>query len=551
MPELHLESSGHVDGFARASLPPAALWPDLVFDGLDYPKRLNGTVELLDRWLAKGHGERPAIKAAAGTWSYAQLAETVDRIAAVLVEDMGFVPGNRVLMRGPNNPMMAACVLAVWKAGGVAVNTMPLLRARELAYILDKAQVQLALCDARFLPDLEAARAQSPLLRRIVAFNGDGTDSLESLLVAKRPGFAACDTAADDVSLIAFTSGTTGRPKGTMHFHRDLLAICDTTPLHVIRPDAADTFIGSPPFAFTFGLGVQLLFPLRAGASTALVEQPAPANLLAAIGQFGATILATAPTAYRAMLDQVKPGSLASLKKCISAGEHLPLPTFEAWLKATGMRIIDGIGSTEMLHIFIAAAGDDIRPGATGRAVPGYQARVVDEQGNDVKPGAIGRLAVRGPTGCRYLADPERQQEYVKGGWNYTGDAYRRDGDGYFWYCARTDDMIVSAGYNISGPEVENVLLDHPKVKECGVVGAPDAERGMVVKAFIVLREPNDAGAATAKELQDYVKREIAPYKYPRAVAFVASLPRTETGKLQRFRLRQMAAEASTGGEAR
>ncbi len=556
MRELRLEPSGHVDGFARANLPPAELWPDLVFDGLDYPKRLNGTVELLDRWLGRGHGARAAIKAAAGSWSYAQLAETVDRIAAVLVEDLGFVPGNRVLMRGPNNPMMAASILAVWKAGGVAVNTMPLLRARELAYVIDKAQVRFALCDGRFLADLEAAKQQAPVLQRIVPFNSESRDSLESLLVAKRSGFRACDTAADDVCLIAFTSGTTGRSKGTMHFHRDLLAICDTTPRHVIRPDADDTFIGSPPFAFTFGLGVQLLFPLRAGASTALVEQPSPPNLIGAIARLGATILATAPTAYRAMLDQIRPGDLARLKKCVSAGEHLPLPTFEAWRKATGISIIDGIGATEMLHIFIAASGDDIRPGSTGRAVPGYQARVVDDLGRDVKPGEIGRLAVRGPTGCRYLADPERQQEYVKGGWNYTGDAYRRDEDGYFWYCARTDDMIVSAGYNISGPEVENVLLDHPKVKECGVVGAPDAERGMVVKAYVVLRDGKDAGPATAKDLQDYVKREIAPYKYPRAVAFVDTLPRTETGKLQRFRLRQMAAaesaaEEPTGGGTR
>jgi 2-aminobenzoate-CoA ligase len=541
MRELNLEPSGYVDHFARENLPPAELWPDLIFNGLDYPKRLNGTVELL-----KGRPADPAIKAASGAWSYAQLAETVDRIASVLVEDLGMRPGNRVLLRGPNNPMMAASILAVWKAGGVAVNTMPLLRARELGYILDKAQVQFALCDARFLADLNAAKEQSRTLRKIVAFNSDAIDSLESLLVAKRPGFKACDTAADDVCLIAFTSGTTGLPKGTMHFHRDLLAICDTTPTHVIRPEPGDTFIGSPPFAFTFGLGVQLLFPLRAGASTALVEQPSPPNLITAIGQFGATILSTAPTAYRAMLDQVKPGQLASLKKCVSAGEHLPLATFEAWRKATGISIIDGIGSTEMLHIFIAASGDDIRPGSTGRAVPGYEARVVDENGKDVPAGEIGRLAVRGPTGCRYLADPERQQGYVYGGWNYTGDAYRRDADGYFWYCARTDDMIVSAGYNISGPEVENVLLDHPKVKECGVVGAPDGQRGMIVKAYVVLRDPKDAGEATVKELQDYVKREIAPYKYPRAVAFVETLPRTETGKLQRFKLRQMAQEGGT-----
>jgi 2-aminobenzoate-CoA ligase len=539
--------SGHRDSFARDNLPPPEQWPDLIFDrapGLVYPERLNAAVEFVDRWVERGLGGRVALRTSAGSWTYALLADRINRIARVLVDDLGFVPGNRVLLRGPNNPMMAACCLAVWKAGGVAVNTMPLLRARELGYIIDKARVRFALCDARFLADLEAAKAQSNILERLVAFNTAGeAGTLEALIADKHGGFSACDTAQDDVALIAFTSGTTGPPKGTMHFHRDLLAICDTTPRHVIMPSVDDIFVGSPPFAFTFGLGVNLLFPLRMGASAALVEQPSPANLLAAIAEHGATILSTAPTAYRAMLDLLPDAKLATLRKCVSAGEHLPLATFEAWRRATGIAIIDGIGATEMLHIFIAAAGADIRPGATGKVVPGYEARVVDDNGNELPPGQIGRLAVRGPTGCRYLAD-ERQRAYVKDGWNYTGDAFWRDADGYFWYAARTDDMIVSAGYNISGPEVENVLLDHPKVKECGVVAAPDAERGAIVKAYVVLRDPADATAQTVRELQEFVKREIAPYKYPRAVEFVAALPRTETGKLQRFRLRQMAAEA-------
>ncbi len=543
--------SGHVDSFARDNLPPRSLWPDLIFDrttGLIYPDRLNAATEFVDKWVAQGHGDRAAIRAPGGTWSYAELKDKVDRIARVLVEDMGLVPGNRVLLRGPNNPMMAALNFAVLKAGGVLINTMPLLRARELAYILDKARVRFAIGDARFLADLEGAKTQAKLgtLERILAFNTDAQGSIDALMKGKPEGFVACDTAADDVALIAFTSGTTGPAKGTVHFHRDLLAICDTTPRHVIMPSIDDVFLGSPPFAFTFGLGMQLLFPLRMGASTALIEQPSPPNLLAAIPQFKATILATAPTAYRALLEPVKQTDISSLRKCVSAGEHLPRPTFDAWKAATGISIIDGIGATEMLHIFIASSGNDIRPGSTGKVVPGYEAKIVDAAGHELPPGQIGRLAVRGPTGCRYLDDPERQKAYVQNGWNFTGDAYSRDGQGYFWYAARTDDMIVSAGYNISGPEVENVLLDHPKVKECGVVAAPDEDRGAVVKAYVVLRDPRDATPETVKALQDFVKAEIAPYKYPRAVEFVEQLPRTETGKLQRFKLRQIATEAKT-----
>jgi 2-aminobenzoate-CoA ligase len=404
-----------------------------------------------------------------------------------------------------------------------------------------KAKVRLALCDHRLAEELEKARALTPDLDRVVYWGGAGSDSLEALMA--KPGyqqFAACDTAADDVCLIGFTSGTTGEPKGTMHFHRDMLATCDSYGRHVLRAQASDRFIGSPPLAFTFGLGGLVLFPLRVGASTILMEKAAPDDLLTAIGTLGATICFTAPTAYRAMLSKLAEHDISSLRKCVSAGEALPKPTFDAWLAATGIKILDGIGATEMLHIFIGSPEHEIRPGATGRPVPGYEARVVDERGNEVPPHTMGRLAVRGPTGCRYLADP-RQRQYVQDGWNITGDTYLMDGDGYFWYQARSDDMIVSAGYNIAGPEVEAALLEHPAVAECGVVGAADEERGQVVKAYVVLRPGHTGDGATTKLLQDHVKANIAPYKYPRAIEYVAALPRTQTGKLQRFELRRMA----------
>jgi 2-aminobenzoate-CoA ligase len=429
----------------------------------------------------------------------------------------------------------------VIKAGGVAVATMPLLRAKEIAYPLTKAKIRLALCDHRLAEDMEKARALAPDLERVVYWGGDTPDSLEPLMA--RPGyeeFAACDTAADDVCLIAFTSGTTGEPKGTMHFHRDILATCDSYGRHVLCAQAADRFIGSPPLAFTFGLGGLVLFPLRVGASTILLEKAAPDDLLAAMAELRATVCFTAPTAYRAMLGKLAEHDLSSLRKCVSAGEPLPKPTFDAWLAATGIKILDGIGATEMLHIFIGSPEREVRAGATGRPVPGYQARVVDAGGDELPPHSIGRLAVRGPTGCRYLADP-RQHQYVQNGWNITGDTYLMDEDGYFWYQARSDDMIVSAGYNIAGPEVEAVLLEHPAVAECGVVGAPDEERGQIVKAYVVLRPGHAGDAAATKGLQDHVKASIAPYKYPRAIEYVASLPRTQTGKLQRFELRRMA----------
>jgi 2-aminobenzoate-CoA ligase len=540
--------SAHLDTFARDNLPPRADWPDFLFSlpELKYPERMNCVTELLDRWIASGHGDRPCLISPVESLNYAQLAERVNRIANALVRDLGLVAGHRVLLRGPNSPMMVAAYLAVIKAGGVVVATMPLLRAKEIAYPIGKAKIRLALCDHRLADEMEKARPLAPDLRRVVYWGGGAADALEALM--GKPGydrFAACDTASDDVCLIGFTSGTTGEPKGTMHFHRDMLATCDSYGHHVLRAGVDDRFIGSPPLAFTFGLGGLVLFPLRVGASTILLEKAAPDDLLAAIGKFKATICFTAPTAYRAMLGKLSEHDISSLRKCVSAGEALPKATFDAWLKATGIKILDGIGATEMLHIFIGSPEDAIRGGATGKPVPGYEARVVDDRGNEVPPGTIGRLAVRGPTGCRYLAD-ERQRQYVQSGWNITGDTYLMDADGYFWYQARSDDMIVSSGYNIAGPEVEAALLAHPAVAECGVVGAPDDERGQVVKAYVVLRPGYAGDQATTKVLQEYVKATIAPYKYPRAVEYVTALPRTQTGKLQRFELRRMASAGAS-----
>jgi len=530
---------GAVDHFARDNLPPCELWPDYLLDRpeLRYPADLNAVSVLLDRWIASGHGDRPCLIGHDRTFTYAELARSVNRIANVLVDRLGLIPGGRVLLRSANNPMMAACYLAVLKAGGIAVGTMPLLRARELRHPIEKARITLAICDQRLAEEMLAAQSAAPELARIVMFHSDAPDGLEALMAEASAEFAARDTAAEDVALIAFTSGTTGVPKGTMHTHRDLLATCDSYARHVLRPGPEDRFIGSPPLAFTFGLGGLLLFPLYGGASTVLLEKPGPDELLAGIAAHRATICFTAPTAYRAMLGKLAGRDLSSLRKCVSAGEALPRATFEAWERATGIRIMDGIGSTEILHIFIAARAEDARAGSTGRPVPGYEARVLDEHGHEVPDGTPGRLAVRGPTGCRYLAD-ERQTVYVQNGWNMTGDTYLRDADGYFWYQARSDDMIVSAGYNIASPEVESVLLLHPAVVECAVVGAPDAERGMLVKAFVVLAPGFAGDAAMTKELQDFAKAEAAPYKYPRAIEYVDLLPRTETGKLQRFKLR-------------
>jgi 2-aminobenzoate-CoA ligase len=538
-----MAASAHIDTFARDNLPPEALQPSFRFDlpELRYPARLNACVELLDRMVEQGFGSRPCLVSPVETQTYAALLERVNRIANVLVNDVGLQPGNRVLLRAANNPMLAAAILAVIKAGGIAVPTMPLLRARELAYPIRKAKIALALCDARLSAEMDKARELGPEFVQTIYWGGGGSRSLEALMA--KPGyenFAPCDTASDDICLIAFTSGTTGEPKGTMHYHRDLLATCDSYGKHVLRANADDIFSGSPPLAFTFGLGGILLFPLRVGAATLLLEKAPPDDLLAAIEKFRVTVCFTAPTAYRAILSKLASYDISSLRKCVSAGEPLPKATWDAWHDATGLKIMDGIGSTEMLHIFIGSNEDDMRPGATGRPVRGYEAMVTDETGRELPPGTIGQLAVRGPTGCRYLAD-RRQTNYVRNGWNVTGDAYVMDADGYFWFQARSDDMIISSGYNIAGPEVESVMLTHPAVAECGVVGATDAERGQIVKAYVVLRPGHAGDAALTKALQDFVKAEIAPYKYPRAIEYVTSLPRTETGKLQRFRLRESA----------
>lgn len=536
------EPSAHVDSFARDHLPPQEQWPAMAWDTLPelqaYPKRMNCARELLDR-QAEIHGDRPVIHYNDEIWTYRQLLEAANRIAHVLVDDLGVKPGNRVLLRAPNNPMYVACWFAVMKVGAVAVATMPLYRWRELTYMADKAEIAVALCDWRLREDMQTTMKESRLLKRCLYFYEDGPDSLEARMATKPADFETVDTAWDDVCLIAFTSGTTGPAKGCMHFHRDVMAICDTFSRYVLKPTKDDIFTGSPPIAFTFGLGALVTFPMHAGASTVLVEQYNPQKMLETIQAKKVSVLFTAPTAYRAMTDMAKDHDISSLRKCVSAGETLPLPVWQGWHDLTGIKIIDGLGSTEMLHIFVTSAGDDIRPGATGKAIPGFEARVVDEAGNPVPPGVIGRLAVRGPTGCRYLDNPERQASYVQDGWNFTGDAYKCDEDGYFWYQARTDDMIVSAGYNISGPEVEAVMLLHPLVHECAVIGAPDDQRGQIVKAYVVLRDKSRACAETVKVLQDFVKAEIAPYKYPRAVEFIDALPRTQTGKVQRFVLRQ------------
>lgn len=538
--------SAHVDTFCRDQLPPAELWPRMDFSVLPelaYPAQLNCATELLDRMVETGHGDRTAFLFPGGRWTYRDVLEMSNRIANVLVDDLAVVAGNRVLLRGPNSPMMVACWFAIVKVGAVVVCTMPLLRVRELAYIADKAEISLALCDTRFAAECETAMKQTSAgavrAGSTIHFATNDAGSLETMMVAKPATFTNADTAADDPVLIAFTSGTTGNAKGTMHFHRDVMAICDCFPRSVAKLSRDDICCGSPPFAFTFGLGGLVLFPMRVGAASLLLEQAAPPHLIKGIHEHRPTVCWTSPTAYRAMLGMLDKHDVSSLRKCVSAGEHLPRATFEAWERATGIRIIDGIGATEMLHIFISASGDDIRPGSTGRVVPGYDARCVDIHGVEVPRGEVGRLAVRGPTGCRYLGDVDRQRGYVEDGWNVTGDSFREDTDGYFWYVARTDDMIITGGHNVSGAEVENVLLEHRAVQECGVVAAPDEERGHVVKAFVVVRSGVVATPELARELQDFVKSQIAPYKYPRRVEFVDALPKTETGKLQRFRLRE------------
>jgi len=531
--------SAHRDRFARDNLPPRDQWPEFSFElpELKYPARMNCAAVLVDEMVHAGHGERIAIRAPDGECSYRQLQAQANRIANVLVREMGLVPGNRVLLRGPNNPMMAACWLAVFKAGGICVGTMPLLRAKELTEIIDKAQISHALCDKRLEAELKLAEASCVTLKEVCFWYADDEDSLDKRSWKQPETFRNVDTLAEDVAVIAFTSGTTGKPKGTVHFHRDVIAMCDCFPRSCLMPGRNDVFIGTPPLAFTFGLGGLLCFPLRFGAATVLIEKFTPEALLEAIQKYQATILFTAPTMYRALAGIWKGYRLDSLEKCVSAGEALPDATRRVFREASGIEIIDGIGATEMIHIFISHTPESVRAGATGKAIPGYRAMVVDDGGKPCAPGTVGRLAVQGPTGCRYLAD-ERQKNYVRNGWNLTGDAYLMDKDGYFFYQARTDDMIISAGYNIAGPEVEGALLSHPAVAECGVVGQPDEERGTIVKAFVVLKRDFSPDQEMKKALQDHAKQAIAPYKYPREIEFVAALPRTETGKLQRFKLR-------------
>ena len=535
-----MSCSAHIDTFTRDNLPPPEEQPEFLFGlpELKFPDQLNCAWPLLDKHVKEGRGERLCIQAPGVRWTYSDLQQRANRIANLLVGEMGLVPGNRVLLRAPNNPMMAACWFAVIKAGAVAVATMPLLRAKELQHVITKARVSYALCDARLADELRIAAAECPELQQIRFFNDSSETGLEAAMSRQSAEFENVDTAATDTCMLAFTSGTTGQPKATMHFHRDVMAACLCWPPHVLRPVADDVFMGTPPLAFTFGLGGLLLFPLNVAASTVLLEKGGPQDLVDAIATYQATVLFTAPTSYRAIAPIAGPLRASSLRKCVSAGEALSASTRALWKEATGIEIIDGIGATELMHIFISADEPHARPGATGTEVPGYLACVMDDDGKPAPVGQIGRLAVKGPTGCRYLAD-ERQKKYVIDGWNYTGDAYAMDGDGYFHYHSRTDDMIISAGYNIAGPEVEDALLKHPKVAECGVIGVADEERGQIVKAVIVLRPGNQPGPEMAKELQDFVKQSIAPYKYPRAISFVGSLPRTETGKLQRFRLKE------------
>jgi len=529
-------TTAHLDTFVRDRLPPPEAQPEFLFTlpELRYPERLNAAVELID----KHEPGRLAVLNDHGRWTYGEMRSLSERIARLLAEEEGLVPGNRVLLRGPNGAMLFAAWLGVLKAGGVAVSTMPILRAGEVATILERAQVTHAIVDDRCLEDWEPAAEQAGTIRSLLTYRGDeGGGALEARLDDVLPGFAPVDTHRDDVGLIAFTSGTTGRPKGCVHYHRDILAPADAFARHVLRPLQDDRWACSAPIAFTFGLGMNLIFPWRFGGTAVAVEKPGPQPLLDAVARHRVTTLATAPTAYKAMLGLLPDADVSSLHTCVSAGEHLPAATWHAWHEATGLRIVDGIGATEMMHIFISAADDDIRPGATGKAVPGYIATVLNEKGEPMRSGT-GRLAIKGPTGCRYF-DDERQAAYVQQRWNVTSDTYRRDEDGYFWFVARSDDMIISAGYNIAAPEVENALYAHPAVQECAVIGVPCEERGQRVKAFIVPAPGHAPGEDLARALQEHVKATIAPYKYPREVEFVEALPRTNTGKLQRFALRE------------
>jgi 2-aminobenzoate-CoA ligase len=535
-----LGPSAHVDTFARDRLPPPDQWPDLLLDGFGYPEHLNAAVELTDAMVRKGFGDHTALIGHGRRRTYKELADWSNRIAHALVQDYGIVPGNRVLIRSANNPAMVACWLAATKAGAVVVNTMPMLRAGELTKIVNKAEIVLALCDTRLMDDLVHCAKDSAFLRTVVGFDGTANHDaeLDRLALNKPVRFDAVPTGRDDVALLGFTSGTTGEPKATMHFHRDLLIIADGYAKEVLGVTPDDVFVGSPPLAFTFGLGGLAIFPLRFGAATALLENASPPNMVEIIQTYRATISFTAPTAYRAMLQAMDEGAdLSSLRIAVSAGETLPAPVFLDWLRKTGKPILDGIGSTEMLHIFISNRVHDMGAGSTGQPVGGYEARIVDDGMHEVPRGTLGRLAVRGPTGCRYLADA-RQRNYVSDGWNLTGDTFFQDADGYFHFAARSDDMIISSGYNIAGPEVESALLSCAEVKECAVIGVADEARGQIVQAHVVLAEGIAPDDATRLRLQNHVKAVVAPYKYPRSVVFRDALPKTQTGKIQRFRLR-------------
>ena len=546
--------SSHTDAFSRDRLPTKDQLPVFMADlpELNYPDQLNCAVELVDRHVREGRGDRIALHGVSDfntgggdfSWTYAQLQEKTNRIAQVLTQDMGLVPGNRILLRGGNSPMMAACLLGALKAGLVAVPTMPLLRAGELAQIIDKAQVSAALCDSLLADELQHCMTPGhashvPCLKQSVMFRSEAADGLEQRMQRHNAAYTPHATSRDDVCLIAFTSGTTGKPKGTMHFHRDVLAMCDLFPRHILCMTENDVVCGTPPIAFTFGLGGLLAFPLRYGASTVLLEKHTPETLLQTVAKYRVTQCYTAPTMYRQMATMAGQHDLSSLQHPVSAGEALPDATRQLWKQATGIEMTDGIGGTEVIHIYISSAGQQVRAGSIGQVVPGYVAQIVDDDMQPVPPGVVGRLAVRGPTGCKYLADP-RQQDYVKNGWNLPGDTFVMDADGYFSYQARNDDMIISAGYNIAGPEVEGALLQHPAVAECGVVGMPDEDRGHIVQAYVVLKPGHTGDATMEKALQEHVKQTIAPFKYPRKVVFMDVLPRTETGKLQRFKLRQI-----------
>ena len=536
-----LGPTAHVDTFARDHLPPPERWPAFLLDGFDYPDRLNAGVELTDALVRQGHGDRVALIGNGRRRTYKELTDWTNRLAHALVEDLGIEPGNRVLIRSANNPALVACWLAATKAGAVVVNTMPMLRAGELVGIVDKARVTHALCDVRLMEEVTACAASAAAPLRVVGFDGTSNHDaeLDRLALEKPVAFEAVPTGRDDVALLGFTSGTTGSPKATMHFHRDLMIIADGYAREVLGVTPEDVFVGSPPLAFTFGLGGLAIFPLRFGATATLLEDASPPNMIEIIERYRATVCFTAPTAYRVMLRAMEAGAdLGSLRAAVSAGETLPAPVYEQWMARTGKPMLDGIGATEMLHIFVSNRFDDHRPSCTGRPVGGYEAKVIGEDGAELPRGEAGRLAVRGPTGCRYL-DDERQGGYVIDGWNITGDTFTMDEDGYLHFAARNDDMIVSSGYNIAGPEVEAALLSHPHVAECAVVGAPDAERGRIVRAHVVLAEGASPDPATARALQDHVKATIAPFKYPRSVVFVEALPKTATGKIQRFLLKE------------